>query len=922
MKGSLRTILFTFLLLLSAKQISAQAVIDPNLKSSILGGATQLQVIITFQGNSTPSPSQLFFLKQAGILNGFSFKSLPMAGAIVTPAQLSTLENNSQIKSIYLNKQLQYFNYQATNLTGVYRLRADQNITAKNNGMPISGKGITVLINDSGVDGTHTDIQYGNHLIQNAMGSTNPHAYSDLLPIVYLENIPNTDNNSGHGTHVAGIVGGTGAKSGGKYMGVAPGANLVGYGSGAALFVLDALGGFDYGITNQFLYGIRVITNSWGTSGNFDPYDPINIASKLAYDRGIVVTFAAGNSGPGENTHNPYAIAPWVISVAAGDKRGALADFSSRGVKGQTGTFQIDGDTWTYENRPTITAPGVNIISTRAVGPVSSLGAQNDANLIEPAYLPFYTTMSGTSMATPHAAGIVALMLEADRSLSPAQVKNIIQKTATNMPGYESWENGAGYINAYAAVDYVINHRNYNSLANIYQQFNSSVNENVSRENFSIDFNPVPALSASNNSYSFNVASGLSAIEVRVDAYGALGQTGNSVNLILLSPDGKEYSSGVPIAFALYYDRTIAITNPVAGTWTVILRGLRGSAANPTDGVAVPEQINGYVKYVTFMGYTGLNDISGNPAEAAIKLAVSSRLVDGYPNGNYMPDKKLIRIELAKYLMMGQAVRQYYPTDGVLHFSDVGADQSLLVESVTNKGAAIKDMFQVYKGVMVPTGTGTFSPNGNVERVDIVYSLVQSLGMQSRADSLSGTQVKVNFNGQQIILDDNDEIPAYLRGYVQIALDLGLINVYYYLTQGPYDLTPTMHATFKPYKNVTRADFAVLITRTFTQWQQAMAKEGGSYITSTLPTKFKLEQNYPNPFNPSTTINYSVAEQGPVNLEVYNVVGQKVATLVNTNQPIGNYSIKFDASKLASGIYIYRITTNNYVKALKMILMK
>ncbi len=922
MKGTLRTILFTFLILFSAKLINAQAVIDPNLSNAVLGGATQLQVVITFQGKTAPTQLQLASLSQLGILNGFSFKSLPMVGALVTPAQVNALAKNTEIKSVYLNKQLTYYNYDATHLTGVYRLRADQNITAKNNGMPISGKGITVLINDSGVDGTHADIQFGNHLIQNAMGSTNLHAYSNLLPITYLENIPNTDNNSGHGTHVAGIVGGTGAKSAGKYMGVAPGANLIGYGSGAALFVLDGLGGFDYGITNQFLYGIRVITNSWGTSGTFDPYDPINIASKLAYDRGIVVLFAAGNSGPGENTHNPYAIAPWVISVAAGDKHGALADFSSRGVKGETGTFQIDGETWTYENRPTITAPGVDIISTRAIGPVSSLGAQTDANLIEPAYLPFYTTMSGTSMATPHAAGIVALILEANRSLSPAQVKDILQKTATNMPGYESWEDGAGYINAYAAVDYVINHRNYSSLANIYQQFNSSVNKNVSRENFSIDYNPVPALSATNNSFTFNVMAGLSAIEVRVDAYGALGQTGNSVNLILLSPDGKEYSSGVPIAFALYYDRTIAITNPAAGTWTVVLRGLRGNAANPTDGAAVPEQINGYVKYVTFMGYTGLNDISGIPAESSIKLAVSSRLVDGYPNGNYKPDKKLTRIELAKYLMMGQAVRQYYPTNGVFHFSDVSVDQSLLVESITNKGAAIKDMFQIYKGAMLPTGAGTFTPNGNVERLDIAYSLVQSLGKQSRADSLSGTQVKVNFNGQQIVLDDNNDIPANLRGYVQIALDLGLINVYYYLTQGPYDLTPTMHASFKPQQDITRGDFAVLITRTFTQWKQSMAKESGSNVASILPTEFKLEQNYPNPFNPSTTINYSVAEQGPVNLEIYNIVGQKVATLVNANQPVGNYSVKFDAGKLASGIYLYRIITNNYVKTMKMSLIK
>jgi serine protease AprX len=285
------------------------------------------------------------------------------------------------------------------------------------------------------------------------LGTTNLHSLVDILPVTYVENVPNTDSNSGHGTHVAGIVGATGSRSGGKYEGVAPGAPLVGYGSGGGLLILDALGGFDYALKYQSQYGIRVITNSWGTTGGFDPADPVNVASYQAYKHNMVVTFAAGNDGPAENTHNPYAKAPWVISVAAGDKQGKLADFSSRGTKGVGGSFTMEGEAWTWEDRPTVTAPGVDIISTRVIAPVTTLAAQKDAKLIEPAYLPFYTTMSGTSMATPHAAGIVALMLEANPQLTPAQVKQMIQETATNMPGREAWEVGAGYINAYAAVD-------------------------------------------------------------------------------------------------------------------------------------------------------------------------------------------------------------------------------------------------------------------------------------------------------------------------------------------------------------------------------------------------------------------------------------------------------------------------------------
>ncbi|MGE5497864.1 MAG: T9SS type A sorting domain-containing protein, partial [Syntrophothermus sp.] len=88
------------------------------------------------------------------------------------------------------------------------------------------------------------------------------------------------------------------------------------------------------------------------------------------------------------------------------------------------------------------------------------------------------------------------------------------------------------------------------------------------------------------------------------------------------------------------------------------------------------------------------------------------------------------------------------------------------------------------------------------------------------------------------------------------------------------------------------------------------------------PEKFALEQNYPNPFNPVTRISYSIAEAGNVKLEVYNLLGNQVAELVNENQPAGNYTAEFNGSSLPSGIYIYKLISNNITLNRKMMLVK
>jgi len=85
---------------------------------------------------------------------------------------------------------------------------------------------------------------------------------------------------------------------------------------------------------------------------------------------------------------------------------------------------------------------------------------------------------------------------------------------------------------------------------------------------------------------------------------------------------------------------------------------------------------------------------------------------------------------------------------------------------------------------------------------------------------------------------------------------------------------------------------------------------------------YGLSQNYPNPFNPSTVINYSLAEAGMVTLKIYNILGQEVLTLVNTNQNVGHYNVKFDASNLSTGLYVYRIQSGDFVASKKMMLLK
>ncbi|HEX7316626.1 MAG TPA: S8 family serine peptidase [Pyrinomonadaceae bacterium] len=812
------------LALLTVANVSA-ATLGPSLQAKLSGLASDAKVgtvIISFNTSKGLLPAHLDALRGLGIVKGITLNRLGMVATVATAGQVRALASNPAVRSVWFNDRLNYFDKETRTLTGVERLRTDRGFTTQNGGMPVSGRGdFSIVINDSGIDATHPDLQLGKNVIQNVFIATGTDTLAGFTTLQALENQPNTDLNVGHGTHCAGIVAGTGQQSGGLYAGVAPGAKLIGTGSGAVLFILNGLGGFEWSLANQSIYGVRVISNSWGGSGAFDPNDPINIASKVAHDNNIIVLFAAGNSGPGRDTHNPHAKAPWVISVAAGTKEGGLASFSSRGIPKEERL--ADSDPNNDYDAPTITAPGTGrefesnagkfsaaYVSTRSKSNIFANGLTDDTELAVN-YLPYYTQISGTSMATPHVAGVVALMLDADPTLTPDEVKNIIVQTASRMPGRDEWEVGAGYVNAFGAVDKVFN-RSKNYGTNFSHTFNAKYTVGgPAPEQVHIDYSPAGLPGAgSQNSHTFNVEAGMSVLDVFATFDTALEDgEGNTIGLLVTDPNGTKYSSGIALPVLDSPSREVVVKNPVAGQWLVEVRGVRGLAAAPevslpTSGAAAPGPVEIKITQQQFT-LEPIGDIQGHAAQAQIETVLKNRQMDTFPDGGFRPDATVTREDFARLLYLNTPLRQF--PSSAPKYADVSAEFAPIAEAVTANGSTLRDYSFAPAGMVAAYGS-TFNPSANVTRLETAVALVRALGLDAEAKAKAGTLVTASYNGQAIALADNAEIPSAMRGYVQIALDKGLLQAFFNLEQGPFDFQPTLKARAKSGDATTRAFMA------------------------------------------------------------------------------------------------------------------
>lgn len=412
------------------------AKLDRHLNERSRGGNGKSRVIVTLKpGWEEMARQEMARLggrlgRQLRILNGQVLE--------VSNGQLKRLADHPAVERIDFDRPTMGTMSRVTETVGAKAIRQQYGYT---------GAGIGVAVIDSGITGWHYDL-LGSHWQQRVIG---------WYDFVNGRTTPYDD--FGHGTHVAGIIGGNGLSSLGLHAGMAPGVNLIGLkvldhqGYGV---ISDVIAAIDYAVAHRYTHNIRVINLSVGAAvtESFN-VDPLTLAAKRAVDAGIVVVAAAGNRGRDAQGRTIYGgitapgNAPWVLTVGASSSNGTavrwddtMGGFSSRGPTA------ID-----YVAKPDITAPGTGIVSL--ADPSSAFYTLKSNYLVGGSLWGTkpYLSLSGTSMAAPVVSGTVALMLQANPNLTPNLVKAILQYTAESRPGYDVLTQGAGFLNAKGAVD-------------------------------------------------------------------------------------------------------------------------------------------------------------------------------------------------------------------------------------------------------------------------------------------------------------------------------------------------------------------------------------------------------------------------------------------------------------------------------------
>ncbi|KQT89107.1 peptidase S8 [Marmoricola sp. Leaf446] len=437
----------------SADDPASPADVSPYLAKTLPGLTGASTVLV----HGTDLAAARSAVADAGLRRVGSFDTIGVVAARGSKAQIEDVRSQPGVEYVEAGEQpIEFFN--ETSHTATRGIEAQSTLTGAD-GTPLTGKGVSVGVIDSGVDPNHPyfeEADGSSAVVANLKTLCDP--TESLCTVQRVPGIVDTDTLSvgGHGTHVNGIVAGrpTTLSSGEKLQGAAKDAKLVSISTGAALVILGADAALNWvlenheapcgaGVSAATCPPIKVTNNSYGPTGGgeFDPQSATVKLQRALAAEGVLTVWANGNDGGdgSANLSNPPGQdpTPGVLSVASyfdldnGTRDGKVSEYSSRGRSGDQATY------------PDISAPGENITSScRPYLPICSTGLdfKNGPGVTD---IGTFNTISGTSMAAPHIAGIVAQLFQANPQATPAQVEEALKTTAYKYTDGAPYENGA-----------------------------------------------------------------------------------------------------------------------------------------------------------------------------------------------------------------------------------------------------------------------------------------------------------------------------------------------------------------------------------------------------------------------------------------------------------------------------------------------
>ena len=791
---------------------------------------------------------------------------------------------------------------------------------------------IIIAIVDTGIDWDHPDLADNiwinkNEIANNGIDDDQNGFVDDVRGWDFGgldgtgDNNPNEDR-ADHGTHVAGIAGAVtnnniGIASIGyncKLMAVKTAQNNVRSDNGSAL-IAYGYQGIIYAADN----GAKIINCSWGGYGySRSSQEAIN----YAISKGALVVAAAGN----DNNSDTFFPASYkgVLSVASVNSSDIRSSFSN------------------YGNNVDVSAPGEQIYSTWF----------NDT----------YTSLTGTSMASPLTAGLAALVTNEFPEYSPLQVAEQVRVNTDDINSLNNnykYKIGSGRINALKALSnknsksvrilnysfsdgdneifesgdeltIEINFVNYlASTSNLTisilpQSSNISIingtyiagnvstleNFNNSSDKFKIKINDNAASSITENilvQYSDGIYKDYEWIRVDINPAYRTQKSGN-LNLTVTSKgslgfdDFPNNSKGEGLIFKesnnLLFEGALMYGTSVK----TIMNSARNSTSSSSDNdfyTLIPFTLNIPGEVADEQGLTVFNDNNAGNQSLKIKTELKTYSYSNSPNDNF------IILDYTFNNTTSTQIDSFYV--GIYTDFDIG-----------------KSSDNDYANYNLQNNFGyVYDDEDNPKNPVIGLALLNHENYGFFAMDIDGT---------------NDSVSSY-NGFTDLEKWKTLSGGVVYKSSGPSDISAVTSAgpfSILPNNKINIA-FAIAGGDSLAEVTKAIMQSRIKYnvITgikknfSRIPTKFELKQNYPNPFNPTTTINYTVPthfspyqSEGFVSLKVYNILGKEIATLVNKKQKPGSYKVEFDASELSSGIYFYNLQYENLFETKKMVLIR